>query len=256
MGDGDCFIVGVIIPVRSDSDRLANVPGRRAEGQPSGDGDLAGGGGAWPHRDRTGGDGGQHHGVGGRAALIYRESGRFNDDPGDLHGKRQHGRIAGRHVGVRIPDHPGQRDGGGDGERRAGQRERTIGVGQAIGKIAIQGIGQRLVAIAGYHFRQCQCRDGDADAVELVVDRGRAEGRHTHGVGDRDRHSVSHGDVAVAADRMVDGNHLVDIVIVHARRDGDGLGHVPVRRSEGQCPGDGDLTVGSDVRHDGDVAER
>ena len=247
MGDGDRFSGGVIIRACRDGDRQCGVPGPVAEGQRTSDGDLAGGGGAWHHRDVPGGGGSQHHRVDGRGALIHGEGHRFNDAPGDRHGKDQHVCILGRRIVVCIHDRPGQ--GGSRGGRgRARQPERAVGVGQAGGNVAGQGVGP--VVVAAGSRREGQGRDGGAGRVDvdLAGQLVRDEARDAVGVGDGHGHRAD-GGAPVAGDRMGDGDRFSGGVLTRARRDGDRQGGVPGPGAEGQRSGDGDLAGGGSAWH-------
>ena len=254
MGDEGRDVKAVTVQFRHDGDGLSRIPGRHGEGQRAGEVNGSGGFATRGDHDIVGGGDIQRHGIRGRTPLFHSQGGRGEDETGQWcnhrHGKIQRVSIGVRRVGVHIRDRIRQRHGRADADRRAGQRAVGAGIGQTIGKIAGQGIGQRPVARVGCRFRQRQRRNGGAGVVDPVGDRGRAEGRHTHGVGDRDYHRCSRGDGAIAADCMGDGRRIVGVVIVHVCRDGDGLGHVPVRGGEGQRSGDGDFLTGNGCHGD------
>ena len=249
MSDDDGVVVGVTIDEGRDDDGLGHGPSRGGEGQGTGDGYPVSVIGSRGHDDGAGGGSIQHHRVVGRGTLIQDEvilgDGHARHRLGHRHGKGQAGRITVLPVVVRIRDGPGQGDGRGDHGGRP--RHDAVGVGQASGEGAVQGVGQPAVPAGG--DRQRQRRDGGVLGVGLVGYRGRAEIRHHVvgiDVGDRDDQRGDGGGGHVAIQHVGDGDGVVDGIDVGRRGDRDGLGDVPVGHGEGQRAGEDQVTRGVD----------
>ena len=95
---------------------------------------------------------------------------------------------------------------------------------------------------AAHGRRQRQGRNGHAPEPGLRRHLRRPE-RRPHGVGDRHRH-LAGGDAPVAADRMADGDGVVDHVLIPKGDDGDGLNVMPVRGGKDQGVGDTHTVAG------------